>query len=234
MIIFVDHRIPVEAKKKLSTYGELLEVKTEGIVYDAISGHPDIFFCQAGEKLITAPNTPRYLIDKLNEKKVPFVFGEQPLGGKYPDTAHYNAVVTDEYLIHNFRYVDMGITHALPDIELIHVNQGYCHCNLMALKENHFITSDEGIKKVLEQNDMDVLYVDPEGILLPGHKHGFFGGTCGVQGDKVFILGSLRNYAEGEKVSAYLGGLGYEIIELYDGALFDGGGIIFIYLPHDP
>ncbi len=113
-------------------------------------------------------------------------------------------------------------------MDLIHLNQGYSRCNLLPLKNNHFITSDEGIKRVLQNYNLNVLQVSPEDIQLPGFKHGFFGGTCGVLGNSIFILGSLKNYKDGGKVETYLHSLNYEIIELFDGPLYDGGSILFL------
>lgn len=226
MLIIVDHRIPDEAKEKLASYGELMELKTQGITYPAISGHPDIFFCQGPHKLVVAPNLPASFDEKLFKDDIPFIRGELPVGDRYPHSSAYNAVVTGKYLVHNFRNTDFMITRTFENKIPVHVDQGYCRCNLLALKDDHFITSDEGIHKVLNRHAKNVLLVTTEGILLEGFQHGFFGGCCGVLDDKVFILGSLKNYKDGDKVEAFLKELGYEIVALYDGPLFDGGGIL--------
>ena len=228
MLIIIDKKIPQQAKEKLIEYGDLLEIETSGITYDAISGHPDIFFHYTGKELIVAPNTPGRYISVLDEKGIEYMHGEQPVGEKYPASSAYNSVSTGNLLIHNFRNTDSVITTVLEDADLIHVDQGYTRCNILALDEQHFITSDEKIKRVLDRFNKDCLYISPEGILLPGFKHGFFGGCCGILGQKVFVLGSLKKYDEGEKVSEYLTSKGYEIIELYNGQLFDGGSILFI------
>ena len=57
--------MPSEALKSLSEFGPLIPVNSSGVVYDAISGHPDIFICDAGDKLIIAPNAPEILRNKL-------------------------------------------------------------------------------------------------------------------------------------------------------------------------
>lgn len=228
MFIIIDKKIPEPAKEVLKQYGELLELETSGITYDAISGHPDIFFHQANDQLICAPNTPDNYLSILEEKEIDFILGEQPVGEKYPASSAYNAVSVNNLLIHNFRNTDSSITTLLEDADLIHVDQGYTRCNILALDDQHFITSDEKVKRVLERFNKDCLYVSPEDILLPGFKHGFFGGCSGLLEKEVFIIGSLRHYNEGNKVQQYLTGKGYEIIELYDGQLFDGGSILFI------
>ncbi|MBN2175277.1 MAG: hypothetical protein JW731_14175 [Bacteroidales bacterium] len=212
----------------MKRFGRLVLFETSGITYEAISGHPDIFFCKVNDRLIVAPNLPEKLKSFLVKKNISFTEGEQTVGSKYPATAAYNVVSTEKYLFHNFRYTDSKINGLAGDLDLIHLNQGYCRCNLLPLKNDHYITSDEGIGRVLEYYKLDVLFVDPKDILLPGTKHGFFSGCCGVWENKVFIIGSLDHFGDGRKVLEYLTLHNYEIIELYDGPLFDGGSLLFI------
>ena len=228
MLIIIDYRIPEDAKKTLASFGELLELNTEGITYRAISGHPDIFFCKSPDKLIVAPNLPEHYVEKLTKRSILYIKGELPVGSDYPASSRYNAVATEKYLIHNFRHTDFTITRAFEDLTPVHVDQGYCRCNLLSLRDGHFITSDEGIYKILKWHQLDSLFVAPEEILLEGIAHGFFGGCCGVWEDKVFIIGKLVHFPEGEKVRHYLEKLEYEVVELSDGQLVDGGGILFV------
>jgi hypothetical protein len=228
MIIIADKRIPAKAKKSLEEYGEVVPFSTEGITYPAISCHPDIFFCKMNDRLILAPNVPEKFKNILIKEDISFLEGELPVGEKYPDTAKYNATCNSKYLIHNFRYTDSVISNHAEELDLIHSGQGYTRCNLIALKDDHFITSDVGISRVLRGYGLNNLFVNPSDILLPGMKHGFFGGACGVHGNKVFILGNLSKFIDGEKVRDYLLALRYEIIELYDGPLFDVGSILFL------
>jgi hypothetical protein len=179
------------------------------------------------DALIVAPNLPDTYKKILQKNSIPFIEGESAVGEKYPDTAKYNAACTDTYLIHNFRYTDSGITDQAGQLDLIHSGQGYTRCNLLVLKNGHFITSDAGISRVLQGYGLNNLFVNPSDILLPGMKHGFFGGACGVHENKVFILGNLDHFKDGKKVRDYLQFLSYEIVELYDGPLFDGGSILF-------
>lgn len=228
MKIIADKRIPAEALDKLSNYGEVIDFATENIVYDSISGHPDIFFSQVVGQLIIAPNLPDFYKTILRDLKLPYKEGEFPVGAKHPETAGYNVVCTNTYLIHNFRYTDPVITRTGEDLELIHVNQGYTRCNLLPLKNDHFITSDESVFKTFNYLKLNILYVSTKDILLPGKTHGFLGGACGIVDDKIFIIGSLKHHSNGKKVTDYLTGLKYQVIELYEGPLFDGGSLIFL------
>jgi hypothetical protein len=227
MMIIVDKKISQAAKGRLSSFGEVVELKTDGITYPAISGHPDIFMCQSADKLIVAPNLPEEYLVRLKKSRDNIIIGEFPVGKEYPASARYNAVATGKYLIHNFRHTDFMITRTLEDLRPVHVDQGYSRCNLLPLKDDHFITSDAGIFKVLLGLHPDLLYVSPNDILLEGFSHGFFGGCCGVWENKVFINGSLDYFSNGEAVRKYLDKLEYEIIELINGPLEDIGSILF-------
>ncbi len=226
LIILVDKRISEPAFKALKKYGKIIPFETSGITYSAISGHPDIFFCQTNETLVVAPNTPADVKVQLTKHGIHFLEGRNHVGKAYPFTAQYNAMITEKFLIHNSKYTDPVILSNCGHLEVIEVNQAYTRCNLLSLGNDKFIASDKGIEKTLQKKGSEVLYVDPKGILLPGFKHGFLGGTCGIYKDKVFIIGSLDHFPEGKKVRKFLSG--YEIIELYEGPLFDGGSILFI------
>jgi hypothetical protein len=228
MLVFADQKSPTDALKKLSAFGEVVEFKTEGIVYEAIAGHPDIFFCKINQQWVVAPNLPNEYIQKLKEHNISFVFGEEAVGAKYPVSSKYNAVVDNDFLIHNFRNTDSTIVRLGEDMDLIQVDQGYTRCNLIPLGNKNYITSDKGIARTLRRFDLEVLYVDPEGIQLPGYKNGFIGGCVGITDKKIFFVGSLIYHKEGEAIKDALFSQDFEIIELYDGSLFDGGGLIFM------
>ncbi len=226
MNIIANGCIPAQTLKKLSGIGNLIVFSTRNITYKTISCHPDIFFCNAGNHLIVAPNLPEIPTVQLKESEISMLTGEFPVGDKYPESARYNAVVTANFIIHNFRYTDPVITGLAEDRELIHVSQGYTRCNLLPLKNDHFITSDEGIYRTLTRYGLNVLFVGSKDIILPGMNHGFFGGACGICENKIYIIGSLKMFGDGEKVRKYLQALEYKIVELYDGPLFDGGSIL--------
>lgn len=227
MLIIVDARAPEEAKENLRGYGEVVEFATRNITYDAVSGHPDIFFCNVGKELVAATNTPEIFLDTLRKNNIEVRTGNLEIGSYYPDTARYNAVSSADLFIHNLDITDPDLLMMAWDRQQVHVTQGYCRCNLLALRENHFITSDKGIESILKDFGK-VLFVSPEEILLPGFDHGFWGGTCGMSGDRIFIMGSLNRIKQGAEIRNFIAGLHYEIIELYDGPLFDGGGLFLL------
>ncbi len=202
--------------------------ETNGITYPVISNHPDVFLCYTKNQLIIAPNTPHAFKQKLIANGVNFIEGSTNVGNKYPNTALYNAVVTDDFIIHNLKITDKTILNSCKDKHQIHVNQSYTRCNLLPLKNNSFITSDKGIYNTLIKNQISVLFVNPHQIVLTGFDYGFFGGVCGVNKNSVYIMGSLSKFTDGQKVKDFLTTINYNIVELYDGKLFDCGSLIFI------
>jgi hypothetical protein len=227
MIILADHRIPPPAKEKLARYGSLIEVGSDGIVYDAISGHPDIFFFKSENALIAAPYALEKYKQDFSNAGIDVISGSENPNGHYPASARYNALVSRDFLIHRSGITDSSITMACADKEFISVRQGYCRCSTIPLKNNEFITSDMGIYKTLSSKGITVYYINSQDVLLPGFKHGFLGGACGVYGDVAFFCGSLKCGSYGN-IADILKLRGYEIVELYSGPLFDCGSILFV------
>ncbi|MBN1339368.1 MAG: hypothetical protein JXA03_08595 [Bacteroidales bacterium] len=228
MPAIVSKNIPGKAIVNLAGFTEVILFETRGIVYDAIACHPDVFFCQAGEKMIYSPLLPQIIINRLTSLDIPLLEGQSGPGKKYPETAAFNAVCTGDALIHNLMATDGRILSEAHHLQQIHVEQGYCRCNLLFTDQRSYITSDRGIHLKLEREGFSGLYVDPRGILLPGFGHGFFGGACGISGDTVYFTGSLGQYPEGKKAASFLESHGLKIVELCTGPLFDGGGILFV------
>lgn len=227
-LILCDYRLPASAKVGLEDFGKVIEIFSENITYPAISGHPDVFCCPVGEILIVSPAMPSDLTKIFTVNTIKWVYGVKSNGFNYPESAFYNAVVTDHLLIHNLTITDSKILELAGTRKQIHVNQGYTRCNLLPLPGEKFITSDKGIFAVLTKEGFEVLFVNPDGILLEGFPNGFIGGVCGVHDNNVFIAGNLTFYNEGQKIRDFLSLHSLNIIELYDGPLFDGGSIIFI------
>ncbi|MDL2228504.1 hypothetical protein LJC25_05255 [Bacteroidales bacterium OttesenSCG-928-K03] len=234
MIIIHDKRLPEEAIQNLQKYGDCLPFYSENITYKEIAGHPDIFFLPTEKFVIVAPNTPQHYIDYLKKQNVTLIIGQNSVGNKKEDSTCYNAVVSDNYIIHNKNFTDQSIFQNIKEKEFIQVNQAYTRCSLLPLKNDCFITSDRGIEKELLNNKLTCLYVSPKEIELPGFPYGFIGGCMGIFEDKVFIIGNLDFHPEGKKIEAFLHENDYQIISLYDGKLFDGGSIFFINNFYNP
>jgi hypothetical protein len=227
-LILCDKQLPSPAKVRLADFGEVIDLSTENITYAAISGHPDVFCCPVGETLVVSPALLKEYTEIFTVNAIKWVFGAKPNGFSYPNSACYNAVVTDHFLIHNLTITDPKILELAGTRKQIHVNQGYTRCNLLPLPDNIFITSDNGIHAVLSREGIEVLYVNPQGIQLKGFPHGFIGGVCGVSGRNILITGNLSKYTEGQKIRDFLSLHSLTPVELYDGPLIDGGSIFLI------
>ena len=241
--IIADSRMPEDAKKNLKKLGNVLFINPTSVTYNSISSHPDIFFFQKDDALIYAPNAPKRIIKELKKRKIKLIEGKKEVGKKYPETVPYNAVGIGNLLIHNLNHTDETILSSYENH--INVNQGYTRCNLLALNENAFITSDVGIFNAVNSQQSTVnslypheshvetyvrtsiLYIDPKQIKLEGQKNGFFPGCCGVWKNNLIVCGSTKNLKEKTELDKFLKENNFNLIELYDGELIDVGSIFF-------
>lgn len=225
MYILLDSRAPDQARKKLSSVGNVIDFETRGICYDAISGHPDIFLFQHPGGYVVAPNMPDRYKEIFVEQSLPFTEGSVSVGKSYPQTAHYNALYTSEGILHNNNI-------SAPEVKstssgFIHCQQGYIRCTTIQIGST-FFTSDKGIERTLLAKSLKVFFVDPQNIVLQGFKNGFFGGCCGIWEKNVYFCGTLKGYHFSKSLLSAIESEGFTIIELYNGPLVDVGGIFFI------
>ena len=236
--IIADSRMPEEAKKNLKKLGNVLFLNPTDITYKSISAHPDIFFFQHKDGFVYAPNAPKRIVKELKKRKIKLTEGKKEVGKKYPETVPYNAVGIGNTLIHNLKHTDPTILSLYENH--IHVNQGYTRCNLVALKENVFITSIPDNRQQTTDNRLcpseshvetygrtSILHIDPKQIKLEGHDHGFFPGCCGVWKNNLIVCGSTKYLKEKEALDKFLKDNGLNLIELYDGELVDVGSVFF-------
>lgn len=226
ILIIASSRMPSPAKPKLAGYGQVLWLDPVSFVYPSIAAHPDVFFFQyADNQLVFAPNTPKEWVAKLHRAGLKLMRGMSPLGFAHPETVRYNACGTENLLVHNLRFTDKRILELYEGKTQINVNQAYTRCNLLALNENAFITSDEGIFRTLTDRHFDVLFIDPHQIHLEGHDYGFFPGCCGLLEDKLLVCGNTESLKEKAELDDFLRKYRYQLVTLYDGELTDLGGM---------
>ncbi len=222
--------MPDIARSKLASFGKVLWLDPTDTVYHTIATHPDIYFFPfASDGLVFAPNTPKTWIADLHRNKVRLAKGLLPLGKEHPKTTHYNACVADSLLIHNLKHTDPRILDVCRDKRQINVRQAYTCCNLLAVNDKAFITSDAGICEMLRHEGLEVLYIDPHQIQLEGHEYGFFPGCCGLMGNLLLICGSTQSLSEKASLNTFLKRHHVRLVELYDGPLTDVGSIICLF-----
>lgn len=226
MLAFIDKRAHPTIKKNLSKYFEVIDFETKSITYDTISCHPDIFLLKLQNRLYIPKNLPDKYLKILENTSYKLNILDLVIGEKYPQTALLNIAVDDRTFIHNLKITPKEIL-GFPNYHYINVNQGYSRCSIIPLND-FYITSDKGVFKKLLSEGLDVNYVDNDNIILEGYDKGFIGGTCGIWKQKILFMGSLKHYNWGNDIRNKLENHNYEIIELYDGHLFDGGTIVII------
>lgn len=230
-IIIASSFMPEEAKRNLSEMGEVVWLEPNDAVYPSISTHPDIFFFQYdSDKLVFAPDTKSEYVAALHKAGIKMTKGKSHLSNAHPETVHYNACATRNILIHNLKHTDSRIFDIFKGKQKVNVKQGYTRCNLLALNENAFITSDQGIKEELLRQGFEVLYINPHQIRLDGHEYGFFPGCCGVWRNQLVVCGNTEILKEKKELDMFLKRNNFTIKELYNGELVDVGSILFLNL----
>ena len=228
MYAIIDKRVSSEIKKNLRTYVEgIFEFSSEGITYNSISGHPDIFIFQDESGLVVAPNSPKKLISFLDSINAKYSFGRKPVGNSLDDSVLYNCLTTNKYIFCKKEKPDAVIQKRCLEKTIVNLPQAYARCRMFTIN-NAVITSDKGIVKVLEKNNIEYFYFDPSEIKIEDHKNGFIGGTMGVLNNNVFFLGNILKHKSGKALESYIIQQGMEVVCLGNDYLYDGGGVFFI------
>lgn len=198
-------------------------------IYDAINGHPDIQIFISNNYAIVHNDMNKSFIDELLSLNINVIISENKLTNKYPGNISLNAVILKNYFIHNLRYSDKTIFQFTNSKKLINVKQGYTKCSTAVLNDHAIITSDPSIYKTVKENNIDVLFIPPGDIELPGLNYGFIGGTCGIiDENKMAFFGNLKYYKYGQEVISFLKKHNITPIYLRDDKLIDRGSILRI------
>lgn len=229
MFAIIDKRASQEVKDNLKLHVEaIFEFSSEGIVYNSISGHPDIFMFQDKKKLIVAPNAPADLIAFLRVHHIDFEFGKENVGESLLESSQYNCLATASKYFLRKGYTDASILAYCKDKEPVFLPQSYVRCSLFNLTEDHFITSDKGILKSLNAAAIETFYFDPREIRIMDHAYGFFGGTVGKMNDTLFFMGDIFKHSEGVALAKYSSQNKLKYVCLGNDYLYDGGGLFFV------
>jgi len=229
MFAIIDSRSSKKAISKLKEYVEDLFVfQTSDLTYNSISGHPDIFIYQDNNHLVVAPNAPIELFKFLNNYNIVYLKGERDVGYALDNSVQYNCLSTSQFLFHKSGFTDPAILEINKDKEFVQLPQAYTRCSLVHLCEDNYLASDRGIEKMLLQKGLSCFYFNPEEIIIQDHKNGFIGGSVGIWGKRIFFNGSIELHADGQRLKEHLLNLGFDIINLSDEYLYDGGCIFFV------
>ncbi len=228
MFAIIDHRAPEEVKKNLSEKVQgVFEFSSSNVTYNSVSGHPDIFIFQHQNELIIAPNSPQDLITFLDENRINYRLGNNPVGESLKESTWYNTVCSDEHIYAKEGSSDQTILNVVKSKTPIHLSQAYTRCSMLPVGDG-VITSDGGIAKRLKEEKIDHFLFDPKQIKIVDHKYGFLGGTCGILEDTVCFMGNALLHSDGEALVKYIENKGYKVEYLGSDYLYDGGGIFFV------
>jgi len=229
MLAIIDARAPAEVKENLKQYvTAVFEFSSEGITYNSISGHPDIFMFQDANTLIIAPNAPVGLQAFLREHKIAFQFGNKPVGTSLLESSSYNCMATETHCFFRQGYTDTSILKHCEAKEAVLLPQSYVRCSLFNLDDTHFISSDMGILKALKSTPIKTYYFEPSQIKIRDHSYGFLGGTVGKLGNTIFFMGDILKHTDGAELATFIHQNQQKYVCLGSDYLYDGGGLFFV------
>ena len=217
--LIIDSRIRDIEYNYLSKFFNVIKLPLSNDVYEEISGHSDIFYTKINNQVIVAPNA------EIMEQQ--FILGKEKVGKEYPKDVLYNVCQIGNKVIGS-KYTDKSIK---PDII---VKQGYVKCSIAVTSNNSCITSDKGISKVLESNNIDVLYIEENNINLlkkdatASTMKGFIGGASLVFDNKFVLFGDSDNLSNKDKLIQHVDKYNLELVDFKGLDIYDyGGGIVF-------
>lgn len=216
--LLIDTRIRKEEYNYLSKYFNVIKIPLSQDVYDEISGHSDIFYCQINDNVICAPNAP--IIEKS------FLMGISKVSKEYPKDVAYNACKIGNIIIGS-KYTDKVI---MPNII---VKQGYTKCSICVTSEKSCITTDKNICDTLKRCNLDVTYIQENNIKLL-NKHGeetkmkgFIGGASFTFNNNFVLFGDIDMLESKYEILEHLQRNKLNLIDFKGLNVHDYGGAIF-------
>lgn len=217
--VFLSEEAGAELVGCLTKRGYSIEtVRTEGIVAEPVSAHPDMFMCKLG--VSDAAPVVRCLEP------------EKELGCDYPADIAYNAACTGRFFIHNLKHTASKLLETaqrIPGMTFVDVRQGYAKCSIVVADEESVITYDRGIAAACIRAGMkeeNILIVEPGHVLLKGYDTGFIGGATGRIGDTVYFNGDLSGHPDCERIVVFLEERGLKVWWFSGRPLTDIGSVI--------
>ncbi len=234
-VIIVDNRISVKCERALEKESfYLIKIPPDPHLGGAVASHPDtVMFYSDGEIITTADYCDRaaYVFSDIREMmpNVRISFTDDRRSDRYPADCIMNALVIGKRIFCKTDTVSQAIRDFATNhgYELIHTNQGYPACSVLAFG-NNAITSDAGLASLLEKNGIITTLISQGGISLPPYQYGFIGGASGVVGRKIYFFGDIGTHPDGKAICDAIISEGYTPVSLSDEGLCDFGGIILL------
>ena len=226
-IAVLDPRMPRAAKERLKKLNyHVAEVPLHKKLQNPIRGHVDMMlfasFLSVQPRIVYEPCLEN-IAALLRQNGYRCLKGSPIRSSKYPKNIIYNACSIDGSIIHYRGNIEKNIK--MLKVKHLPVNQGYAKCSIVPVNKKSIVTSDKGIRDAWERSGGKALLIRPGHVKLPGYKSGFIGGATGVTKERVFFVGRLAFHPDAQAIQDFINKAGKNIIELYDGPLYDVGGV---------
>jgi hypothetical protein len=236
-MVFISENIPSPCVASLHHLGyETVPLPSDPRLAPQISSHPDMLLFLSDHTLISDrfyyEVCAKKQIDRAcKERNLTLCLTDESPTPEYPHDIRFNAFVLDKYLFCYQAYTSPAVlkTAEKKGKKIISIRQGYARCSTCPVGTHALITADPSILQAAQkQNDLDALSVHQGHIELPGYPHGFLGGCCGADEDRLFFCGSLSHHPDGDMIHQFCRNHNIQIVELSTEPLFDCGSLIFI------
>ena len=150
-----------------------------------------------------------------------------PASSSYPEDIGLNALVIGKKIFGNVKHLSKELASFANEngYELINVKQGYTACSTLVLNEKCVVTADVSIKKAMENENIEVIFIDDSSIKLDGYNKGFIGGATGVVCDNICFFGDFNSLVGYENIREKINHLNLKEISIMSGDVYDFGGI---------
>lgn len=227
----VDYRISKEELNSLESLNyNILLCPPHKRLYNAICGHPDIQIALIdSNNVIVHKDMKEAFVEQLLKLKLNVHKSLYSLEETYPHDIILNSLILGDTFVHKLNSTDPNLLELVKHKTFLNVKQGYTKCSTAIVNTKAIITSDRSIIRTLHDIDIDILYVPPGDIELPGISHGFIGGTCGlIDYEHMGFFGDLNYYKYGSEVKSFLRKHRVTPIYLRKGNLIDRGSLFIV------
>lgn len=128
-----------------------------------------------------------------------------PVGKNYPYNVRLNCLYISKRLYGNLKAADTSVLDFCRqnNIHCVHVNQGYARCSALVINERAVITADKSIQKALQNDGVEVLFIQPGHILLEGFNYGFIGGASFSDEKTVYFFGDISKHPDFQQMNRF-------------------------------
>lgn len=215
-----------------------LELKQLGITPIIIKQNPslDEETSAHADMLLFQKDKASFILSKEQTAAAHFLTGrgadvifENDIAAPYPNDVKLNAVLFNNKLICNKKYISKKIIEFAENskTEIINTGQGYSKCSICVINENAAITEDQGLYTLLKNYQIDVLKIQPGYVYLSEKHTGFLGGASGlISNDTIFFNGNIEQHPDYKTIAAFLNKHGVKSIYNKSRKLTDIGSVL--------